>query len=424
MIPQDLGDSLGGRVFFCRGRRWRAVRTACIFSRLSIAAGSCRPSGWDASFRRMETQYMRPSKTLLAALLVLVAALPVCAKKERKKDAAPDAQAASAPASSAGDQNEVVAYVGNEPITKQDLDKQAATKLAQIRQQEYDTRRQVLEKMLQDQLSAKEAKARGISADDLTKQEIDQKVTPPTQDEVSKFFEDNKARMGGRTLDQVQNDIKNYLQQQKAAARRHDFFKELMDKEHVTILLDPPRVNVPMRAEETARGPKDAPVTIVEFSDFQCPFCKKAYTMVEDLVKQYPDKVRLVYRDYPLQFHPQAFPAAEAAHCAGDQGKYWEYAGNLMTVEGSLQEDDLKKRAGDLGLDVAAFSTCIQGDKHEPAIKASFEEGSGLGVTGTPTFFINGRMVVGARPVEELKAMIDEEIGRANRKTGKTQVGG
>ena len=146
--------------------------------------------------------------------------------------------------------------------------------------------------------------------------------------------------------------------------------------------------------------------------------------MVEDLLKQYPDKVRLVYRDYPLQFHPQAFPASEAAHCAADQGKYWEYHSNLMTVEGTLQVDDLKKRAGDVGLDMAAFTSCIEGQSHDASIKASFDEGASLGVTGTPTFFINGRMIVGARPVEEIKAMIDEEIDRANRKGGKAQVGG
>jgi protein-disulfide isomerase len=372
----------------------------------------------------METQYMRPSKTLLAALLVLVAALPVCAKKERKNESAPDAQTQSATQSQASSDNEVVAYVGDQPITKAELDKQAASKLSQIRQQEYDTRRGVLEKMLQDQLAAKEAKTRGISVDELLKAEIDSKVTAPTTDEVSKFYEENKARMGGRTLDQVQSDVKNYLQQQKATTRKMEFYKDLMAKEHVSVLLDPPRTMVTLNADDPAKGPQTAPVTIVEFSDFQCPFCKRAYGMVDDLVKSYPDKVRLVYRDYPLQFHPQAFPAAEAAHCAGDQGKYWEYANNLMTVEGSLQEDDLKKRAGDLGLNVNDFTTCISGDKHEANIKASFEYGSSLGVTGTPTFFINGRMVVGARPVDELKAMIDEEIDRANRKAGKTQVGG
>jgi len=357
---------------------------------------------------------MRPSKTLLAALLVLVAALPVCAKKE--KSAAPQTTTTAAADSSASD---IVAYVGDQPITKAELDKQAAQKLAQIRQQEYEVRKQTLDKILQDQLAANEAKARGISVDDLLKQEIDQKVTPPTDAEVSKFYEENKARMGGRSLEQVQNDIKNYLQQQKSGARRQTYFKELMDKSNVTILLEPPRVQVAVSDTDPTRGPKDAPVTLVEFSDFQCPFCKRAHGMVEEVMKAYPDKVRLVYKDYPLPFHAQAFPAAEAAHCAGDQGKYWEYHGNLMSVDGSLLDDDLKKRAETVGLDGAAFATCIQGNKYDAAIKASTDQGSSLGVTGTPTFFINGRMIVGARSIEELKTMIDEEISRGSRKGGK-----
>ena len=366
---------------------------------------------------------MRPSKTLLAALLVLVAALPVCAKKEKKP--APEAAAGSA-TSSAADQagTEVVAYVGDQPITRAELDRQAATKLAQLRQQEYEARREALDKMLQDQLAANEAKTLGITVDELLKQEVDQKVQPPAQEEISKFFEDNKARMGGRTLEQVQNDVRNHLQQQKLGTRRQEFFKGLMDKASVTILLDPPRVEVALRDGDPSRGPMDAPVTIVEFSDFQCPFCKRAHGMVEEVLKAYPDKIRLVYKDYPLQFHAQALPAAEAAHCAGDQGKYWEYHSNLMNVEGTLQNDDLKKRAEAVGLDMAAFSTCVEGVKHEPMIKTSFDEGASLGVTGTPTFFINGRMIVGARSIEELKVMIDEEIARGNRKGGKTTIGG
>ena len=364
---------------------------------------------------------MRPSKTLLAALLVLVVALPVCAKKDKKKE---DPAATSASGATTSGENEVMAYIGDQPITRAEVDKEASKKLAAIRQQEYDARREALDKLLQDRIYAKEAASRDMTAEDLVRTEVDAKVTPPTDEEVNKFYEENKARMGGRALEQVGNDIKNYLQQQRSQQRRKDFYREIMQKQNVAILLDPPRLNVPVREKDPSRGPKDAPVTIVEFSDFQCPFCKRAHAMVEEVMKAYPEKVRLVFRDYPLAFHPQATPAAEAAHCAGEQGKYWDYANHLMTVEGTLQVDDLKKRATDLGLDAAAFQTCIDGTNHEDTIKASFDEGNSLGVTGTPTFFINGRMLVGARPIEEIKAMIDEEIDRSSRKTMKAQVGG
>ncbi len=358
---------------------------------------------------------MRPSKTLLAALLLVVAALPVCAKKERKQESSTPSATQSA-----SDPNEVLAYIGDKPVTRAEVDQKAANRLADIRQKEFDIRKATLDGMVQEQLSQKEAAARGISVDDLLKAEIEQKVTAPTKEEVNKFYEENKARMSGRTLEQVSGDIENYLKQQRSQERRRDFYKELMKKEKVTILLDPPRVTVNLQADAPARGPKEAPVTIVEFSDFQCPFCKRAHGLVEEVVKAYPDKVRLVYLDYPLPMHPQAFPAAEAAHCAGAQGKYWEYHNSLMTVEGSLQDDDLKKRASDLGLNAETFAKCLEGTEFEPAIKATFEQGSSLGVTGTPTFFINGRMIVGARSIEEIKGMVDEEIERAGRKAGKT----
>ena len=364
---------------------------------------------------------MRPSKTLLTALLVMVVALPVCAKKEKKPATPSDAQSGSA--SSGGD--EVVATIGGQPITKAEVDLVAASKLSTIRQQEYEVRHAAIEKLIQDKLYAKEAAARGVSVEDMLKTEVDDKVAAPSTEDIAKFFEENKQRMGGRTLEQVSGDIKNFLQGQKGQVRRHEFSAEIMTKNNAVILLDPPRVTVNIRDEHPARGPKNAPVTIVEFSDFQCPFCKRSYTMVEDVVKSYGDKVRLVFRDYPLQFHPQAMPAAEAALCAGDQGKYWEYANNMMTTEGTLMDDDLKKRAGDVGLDVAKFTTCIEGTAHEDSIKASVEEGNSLGVTGTPTFFVNGRIMVGAKPAEEMKAMIDEEIARATRKAaGATQIGG
>jgi len=347
----------------------------------------------------------------LAALLVLVVALPVCAKKEKKQD---EAAAAASTGASAGS-NEVMALIGDQKITLAQVDAKAASALGKIRQQEYDARRTAVEQLLQEELYKKEAAAKNVPVEEYLRTEVDSKIAQPTTEEISKFYEENKPRMGGRTLEQVSGDIQNFLYSQKLQTRRREFFNEIMAKNNAVILLDPPRVTVQLREDDLAKGPKNAPVTIVEFSDFQCPFCKRAQAVVDEVMKQYTDKVRLVYRDYPLPFHPQAQPAAEAAHCAGEQGKYWEYHNHLMSVEGTLQPDDLKKRATELGLDLGAFQTCVDGEKWDPVIKASSDEATSLGVTGTPTFFINGRMIVGAQP-EQFKAIIDEELMRASRK--------
>ena len=164
-----------------------------------------------------------------------------------------------------------------------------------------------------------------------------------------------------------------------------------------------------------ARGPENALVTVVEFSDFQCPFCKSYFDNTYPLVTSaYGDKVRYVFRDFPIeQLHPQAPKAAEAGRCAFEQGKFWQYHDSLFQNQGRLDAVGLKAQARDVGLDGAAFDRCLESGKYTEAVKKAFDEGMGLGVTGTPTFVINGQKVVGAQPFSALKAVIDAELAKA-----------
>jgi protein-disulfide isomerase len=170
-------------------------------------------------------------------------------------------------------------------------------------------------------------------------------------------------------------------------------------------------------------GPKDAPIVMVEWSDYQCPFCKRAAPTVNQVLNEYKDKIRFVFLDYPLPFHKQAMPASLAAHCANDQGKYWQYHNNLFEVAGDLSDADLTKRANDLSLDMAAFNTCMQSKKYEATINAAYNDGAAVGVTGTPAFFINGRMLVGAQPVEQFRSIIDDELTRKGLSAPKVASG-
>jgi protein-disulfide isomerase len=151
-------------------------------------------------------------------------------------------------------------------------------------------------------------------------------------------------------------------------------------------------------------------VTIVEFTDYQCPYCHRAQTVIDDVLSRYPGKVRLVHLDFPLDGHPGATPAARAARCAGEQGKFWEYHRSLMTAPGALDDADLKSRAASLHLSASSFGRCLSSDRHDAAIQASLEEGESLGVTGTPAYFVNGRMLSGARPLEDFTQLIDAEL--------------
>lgn len=342
----------------------------------------------------------------LLAVAAVLAVPAYAAKKDKKKQEAADV----APAT------KIIATVGGANITEEELDQAAFNQLLKVRQQEYEIKEQVLDGLVQQKLFEQEAAARKMSVPDLLKAEIEDKTVAPTKEEIDRFYEQNKARMGGRTREDAGADIERSLRAQKGAQRRGEYLTQLTEKTPVNVMLEPMRIPQAMQVAPTAaaKGPATAPVTIVEYSDYQCPFCRRAHPTVERILKEYGDKVRLVYRDYPLNFHPRAVPASVAARCAAEQNKFWEFHTNLMEVNGDLSDADLGKRATDLGLDMPAYDTCVASKKHEPAIQTDFQAGASVGVTGTPAFFINGRMLVGARPYEDFKEIVDDELGRLN----------
>jgi len=336
----------------------------------------------------------RPTKTLLAIMLLAVVSLPACAKKAEEP----------APA------GEVVATINGEPIMLAEVEDKAAGGLKKLEQERYDLLRQTLEGIAAEKMLAIEAEARGTTPDDVLAAEIQNKITQPTGEEVARFYQANKARIGERSLEEVSGQIQRFLMEQRVNERQDAFLGELKAKNSFRLLLEAPRYEVPVPASEPAKGPADAPVTIVEFADYQCPYCKRAHPEIARLLNEYGDKVRYVFRDYPLDFHPRAVPAGIAARCAGDQGKYWEYHNDLMEASGDLSDQDLKARAERVGLDAEKFNECYASGSHNPAVQTGFQDGKALGVTGTPSYFINGRMLVGAQPYQELKKVVDEEL--------------
>jgi protein-disulfide isomerase len=170
------------------------------------------------------------------------------------------------------------------------------------------------------------------------------------------------------------------------------------------------RVNV-TTGDAPSLGPADAPVTIIEFSDYQCPYCKLWHDSVYDrLLANYPGKVRFVYRDFPLDGHPEALPAAEAAQCAGEQNAYWKYHDVLFGEQYGLSNAAYLRYAQDLGLNMPAFTACLDGHRFQAAVKDSLRYAVGLGVGSTPTFYINGIEVIGAQPYETFQQLIDQEL--------------
>ena len=342
----------------------------------------------------------RPTKSLLAVLSLAIITLPVCAKK------------AEAPAPG----SEVVATINGEPITLAEVEEKAAGGLMKLEQERYDLLRNTLEGLSAEKMLAIEAEARGSTTEEVLVAEIQNKIVQPTGEEVARFYQENKGRIGERSLEEVGPQIQRFLMEQRVNERQEAFLAELKAKNSFEIMLDAPRYEVPIPAGEPIKGSADAKVTVVEFADYQCPYCRRGHPDVVRLLNEYGDQIRYVFRDYPLEFHPRAVPASIAARCAGDQDKYWEYHGDLMGTEGDLSDADLKARAERLGLDLEKYDTCIVSGSHDAAVQAGFEDGQALGVTGTPSYFINGRMLVGAQPYQELKKLVDEELASAERK--------
>ncbi|MCX8072918.1 MAG: thioredoxin domain-containing protein [Candidatus Binatia bacterium] len=311
--------------------------------------------------------------------------------------------------------DEVVATVGERKITRSELEKHVKPKLVQLDNQRFQVLQEGLEELVADELYKLEAKTRGISVDALVKQELEAKVGEPSQEEIEKLYDDNKEDLEGQSLEQLRPQLVQYLKQQKLAERHQQFLGELRKKYKTTVALKPPVVEVG-DGGRPSRGPASAPVTIIEFSDYECPFCKRASSTVAEVLRHYGDKVRFVHRDFPLSFHQHARLAAEAAACANAQGKFWEYHDRLWKAQ-DLSEPSLKGLAKEIGLDEGKFAECLKTKPHSAAIDRDLEEGTAAGVNGTPAFFINGRMLSGAQPFEAFKQLIDEELSRAEKKS-------
>jgi protein-disulfide isomerase len=336
--------------------------------------------------------------------------------------AATSAVPAPAPSPAAALGPDVVAVIGGEPFTARQLEELAGPRLFQLRSQQYQAQRQILDDAIATRLLDREATERKITVDELVKQEVTAKVTPVTEAEQKAFYEQNKPRFGPMTEAEAMQRIEAGLGQQRAAQRRAEFVETLRSKAGVRVLLDPPRLSVDL-AGEPSRGPADAPVTIVEFSDFQCPYCSRAIDALKKVEENYAGKVRLVYRDYPLvQIHPSAARAAEAAACANDQGKFWAMHDRLFAHQDKLEVADLKKSAADLALDTAAFDLCLDSGRHAEGWRKDAADAERYGVSSTPAFFINGRLVVGAQPYEAFAQVIDDELARAGVAAPKASV--
>ena len=323
----------------------------------------------------------------------------------------PSAPPAAGPSAAPAGGGEVVAEVDGQKITAAELDRHAAGELAKIRDQEYEARKNALEDLITQRLLEKQAVAKGMTTQELMRQEVEAKLPEPTPAQIQEIYNQNRDRVGGRSREEVTPQIVASLKQQWAQERAQAYARELRESARVKIVLDQPRTDVPVAADAQVRGPAAAPVTIVEYSDYLCPYCQRAEATVVNVLARHEGKVRFVHRDLLLG-RPRSMAVARAALCAGDQGKFWEYRASLLSKAGDWSDLDLHGRAIALALKTDEFRACLASDRHEKAVLDSSEEGQKLGVSGTPTFFINGRRMTGVRSDADLDTAIRAELDR------------
>jgi predicted DsbA family dithiol-disulfide isomerase len=310
---------------------------------------------------------------------------------------------------------EVVATVGSTSITLEQVDQKALQESTanfggvKLFQALFEARRLAIEELVEDALIQQDAAARKVEPAEVVRQEITSKVAQPTSTDVETWYQQNRERLQNATLDQARGAIENFLVQQRTQSVRQQYLGGLRAKAAIRIMLEPPRLVI-AKADRPSKGPDNAPIEMIEFSDFQCPFCLNAFPTVNQVLATYGDRIHFVYRHYPLSIHPRARPAAEASECADEQGKFWPFHDRLFADQSRLGDGDFKALAAELGLDVPQFNACVESRKYQGDIDTDIKAGDEAGVSGTPAFYINGRMLSGAQPFEIFKSIIDEEL--------------
>jgi len=278
--------------------------------------------------------------------------------------------------------------------------------LAQAEHKIYEAN---LTRILQDKLFEAESSKQGMSKEAFLEKELQGKVRDPLPAEIAAFYEQNKARLN-KPLEQATAQIQQYLKTENRNRALGDLAARLKVEYAVSTSLPPLRLKVQTEGSP-ARGPEGAAVTLVEFSDFQCPYCLQLNKTLEEVLAKYGSDVRLVYRQLPLSdIHPFAEKAGEASLCAADQNRFWQMNRLIFETQNQLAEEDLKAKAAKLNLEPAVFQSCLASGKYASKIKQDQREAFALGIESTPALFINGRLIFGAVPLAEISRIVDEEI--------------
>ncbi len=302
----------------------------------------------------------------------------------------------------------VVAEIAGRKVTADELEQKQAGKLLQAKYKYYLAEQDALEQFIDNELLEMQAKKEGVTLDELLKRHVAVNVPEPTEDQLRFYYEGVQT---DESYESARSHIIDTVHQIRTKKAQDAYIAELRAQYGVVIELNQPSAHVEV-ANAPRLGPENAPVQIVEFADYECPYCQKVNEDLARIRQQFPNQISLVYKDFPLPMHPLAVKAAEAARCAGAQGKFWEFHDSLFETK-KLQVTHLKEEARTLKLDTARFDQCLESGEQNAPVKKDSQEGLRLGLQGTPSFFINGHFLSGAIGFMKLRETVMQELGAA-----------
>lgn len=315
-----------------------------------------------------------------------------------------------------------VASIAGKPFTEADFRKAAAAALDALEKQQAAQREQLKTQHAQELAVTRERELRtlldqrALDLEGLTSGRSglavlgDLQVTVVDEADVKAFYLERQSQIQ-QPYAAIRDQIVEMLQNQRTDLETRRFTNALWLKHGIKALDKPKRVDMP--GSGPARGAANAPITIVEFSDFQCPYCVRTVPEIQQVLATYPDHVRVVYRQLPLRsIHPQAQAAAEASLCANDQGKFWEMHDALFALNGKLQDSSYADLATKLGLKADDFANCMTEHKHAKTVEADTAAADAVGATGTPYLLVNGRSLNGAASFNDMAMLVEDELAR------------
>jgi protein-disulfide isomerase len=300
---------------------------------------------------------------------------------------------------------QVVARVSGADLTLSDLQQDEGGKLLQAEYQYYLNERKALEELIDNRLLGDEARKKNIPLEQLLDTEVYKGVKDPTEDQLEVYYEGLDTQ---EPYQSVREDVLQHIRELRRTKARAAYVEQLRKEAKINVMLMPPSAQVNV-SKAYARGSNNAPVVLVEFADYQCPYCQKVNPQIQQLKKEYGDNLTVIFKDFPLPMHHGSEKAAEASRCAGEQGKFWEYH-DVLFYSKLIDVDALKEHARVLKLDGDRFDTCLDSGAETGAVKKDLDEAKSLGLTGTPSFFVNGHFFSGVVDYAALKDIVNQQM--------------